>query len=128
MSTPGCPTTDLGSSLPVSVSGSTAGAANLAGGASCGGYGGSNAPDASFLYTAPVSGSYTIDTAGSAFDTVLYVRSTTCSGAELACNDDSGGTRQSRVTLTLAAGQRIVIVVDGYGAASGSFNLHINSP
>jgi hypothetical protein len=109
----------------VSVSGSTAGG-NLVGGASCGGFGGTNAPDASFLYTAPFAGSYTVDTAASSFDTVLYVRSNTCSGAELACNDDTGGTRQSRVTLSLAAGQRVVIVVDGYSTASGSFNLHIN--
>src|SRR6266404_5799060 len=45
-----CPGTNLGNSLPVSVSGTTAGAANLMTGASCGG-GGTNAPDATFLYT-----------------------------------------------------------------------------
>src|SRR5712691_3430929 len=81
-----CPGTNLGSTLPVSVGGSTAGAANLVGGASCGG-GGTNAPDASFLYTAPATGSYTIDTSGSSFDTILYARSSTCTGTELGCND-----------------------------------------
>src|SRR5262249_54016419 len=87
--TPACPATNLGSSLPVTVSGNTLGAPNLVGGASCGGGGGS-APDATFLYTAPIAGSYTMDTFGSGFDTVLYVRNATCSGTELACNDDSG--------------------------------------
>src|SRR6185295_10609593 len=111
--------------LPISVSGTTLGAANSVSGATCGG-GGTNAADASFLYTAPIAGSYTIDTFGSSFDTILYVRSSTCSGTQLACNDDSGGVVQSQVTLTLTVGQSIVIVVDGYSAASGSFNLHIN--
>src|SRR5262249_10235918 len=91
--TPGtsCPLTDLGNALPVSVSGSTAGAANLVGGASCGN-GGSTAPDATYRYTAPAAGTYVIDTFGSAFDTLLYVRADTCAGTQLACNDDSSGT------------------------------------
>src|SRR5437899_115849 len=84
-----CPGTNLGDAPAGSRGGSGAGAAHLMRGASCGGGGGINAPDATFLYTAPVTGSYTIDTAGSSFDTILSVRST-CAGSELACNDDSG--------------------------------------
>ena len=122
-----CPGTNLGNALPVSLSGTTVGAANSVGGATCGG-GGNSAPDASFLYTAPVSGSYTIDTFGSNFDTILYVRNGTCSGAQLVCGDDAGGTAQSQVTLTLTASQTIVIVIDGYGSAGGNYNLHINGP
>src|SRR5204863_110569 len=121
-----CPGTNLGSGVPVSFSGNTAGTANLISGASCGD-GGAYAPDATFLYKAPTAGSYTIDTLGSAFDTLLYVRNGTCSGGELACNDDSNGTRQSQVTVELVAGQSIVVVVDGYGTASGSYNLNITS-
>lgn len=122
--TPVCPETDLGSPPTVSVSGSTAGKANSVGGASCGG-GGNNAPDATFLYTAPLAGNYQMTTAGSFFDTILYVRNGTCSGTQLACNDDSNGTLQSRVVVTLAAGQSVVVVVDGFGTASGSFDLAI---
>ena len=122
---PVCPGTDLGSSVPVAVSGTTLGASNLMGGASCGGLGGSKAPDATFLFTAPSTSSYIIDTAGSSFDTVLFVRDVTCTGPELACNDDSFGTRQSQVAVPMVAGESVVIVVDGYSTASGTFNLHI---
>jgi hypothetical protein len=96
------------------------------GGASCG-MGGTSAPDATFLFTAPSTNLYTIDTFGSAFDTVLYVRDAACDGAELACNDDSLGTRQSQVTEPLTAGQSIVIVVDGYSTASGAFRLNVSA-
>src|SRR5262249_36625348 len=123
--TPSCPATDLGNSVPLTVSGSTVGAANTVGGASCGN-GGSDAPDATFLYTAPFPGSYSIDTFDSDFDTVLYVRAATCSGAELACNDDFNTMLQSQVTLPLAAGQQVVIVVDGFNMKGGNFTLHIN--
>src|SRR5262249_39481223 len=68
----GCGTV-LPSVDPYTVTGSTAGAPNLMTGASCGG-GGDGAPDATFVYTAPRTASYTFDTFGSAFDTILYVR------------------------------------------------------
>jgi hypothetical protein len=121
-----CPQTDLGSTVPTSYTGTTTGAQNLMGGASCGG-GGNNAPDASFLFTAPASGSYQIDTLGSAFDTVLYVRDGSCSGPQLACNDDGTGTLQSVVTVGLSAGQSVVIVVDGFSTRSGGFTLNIHA-
>jgi hypothetical protein len=64
-------------------------------------------------------------TLGSAYDTLLYVRAGDCTGAELACGDDSVTVQQSLVALPLAAGQRIAIVVDGSGTASGPFTLHV---
>jgi hypothetical protein len=121
---PACPQTALGNTVPIAYSGSTVGAQNLMGGASCGG-GGSSAPDVSFLFTAPATGSYQIDTLGSAFDTVLYVRTATCAGTQVACNDDANGTLQSRVTVPLSAGQSVVIVVDGYSTRSGAFTLNV---
>ncbi len=119
---PTCPGTDLGSTVPQTVTGSTAGLTSTltppcAGGA---------APDATFSFTAPASGTYNINTFGSAYDTVLYLNDGTCGGALLACNDDTGAL-QSDVTVPLTAGQTIVIVVDGYGIDSGSFTLNIAS-
>lgn len=119
-----CPQTNLGTALPVSVSGTTAGGSNELFG-SCGGF---SAPEATFRYTAPVTDSYVIDTYGSAFDTILYVLSGSCSASQLACDDDdlTSGVLQSKLTLSLNAGQIIVIVVDGFGGENGTFNLHIN--
>ncbi len=67
----------------------------------------------------------TLDTLGSNFDTVLYVRRSPCeSGPQIACNDDTSGTT-SRVTFTATAGVYYVFV-DGFGAeARGNFVLNV---
>lgn len=83
----------------------------------------STAPDMAYTWTAPSSGTYTFNTFGSSFDTVLEVRQYN-TGASLGCNDDSSGL-QSSVSTSLAAGQTVLVVVDGYGASSGSFQLNI---
>jgi hypothetical protein len=85
----------------------------------------SGAGDVTFEFTAPANGNYTFDTFGSAYDTALYVLDS-CGGLELGCNDDAGGTVQSRVQAPLTAGQTVIIVVDGYGAATGDFVLNVN--
>ena len=58
------------------------------------------------------------------FDTVLYVRAATCSGTQVACNDDAAGVAPgSSLTVTLDPGLYYV-VVDGHDAASlGAFTL-----
>jgi hypothetical protein len=122
--TPGCPLADLGDDEVIDADGSTDGRPSSLAGASCGG-GGAQAPDFSYRYTAPVTGSYAIDTFGSAFDTLLYVRPS-CSGPEIACNDDAGGSLQSQVVVALDRGEEIVIVVDGFGTARGAFNLNVS--
>ncbi len=127
---------NLGNPLSISVSGSTVCGSFLASGAVCGD-GGDNAPDATFLYAAPADGTYTIDTIGSDFDTLLSVRGSecagqpplcSCTGPQLACNDDivAGSNKQSRVSLSLFTGQLILIAVDGIGSASGNFTLNVN--
>jgi cysteine-rich repeat protein len=123
-----CPQNDLGNALPVSVSGSTVGAPSDMGGAGCGA-GGNSAPDVSYQWQAPAAGWYAIDTFGSDFDTILYLRDGGCFGPELACNDDPPGTfsSPSAVTVYLAAAQRVVVVVDGWSVASGNFVLNINA-
>ncbi len=119
-----CPDTDLGSATGSPVqTGSTVGAgADLTGSCSSGSAG---AEDLAFSWTAPSNGTYTFDTDGSIYDTVLYVLDGTCSGAEIACDDDSGAGTQSSITLNLSAGQTVIVVVDGYGGA-GDFVLNVN--
>ncbi|MBI1815781.1 MAG: hypothetical protein HYR72_12450 [Deltaproteobacteria bacterium] len=124
---PSCPAaTNLGSAIPAFASGTTTAQPNSLKGVCDGATDPLDAPDRSFLYTAPFSGTFLIDTVGSAFDTVLYVRDVNCLGAQLACNDDiGGGVHQSQVMVPLTSGQHIAIVVDGYKNANGNFNLHI---
>lgn len=66
-----------------------------------------------------------LDTDGSDFDTVLYVRADACGDAqaELACNDDELGI-QSQVALMATPGVTYYVVVDGYNR-SGEFVLNM---
>jgi len=102
--------------------GTTSGAGMEAG--TCGGDG---APEKSFLFVAPRSGTYTFDTIGSAFDTVLYLRDG--NGAQLACNDDIQGAVNalSRVSVTLSESQSISVFVDGFNGQGGAFVLRVNA-
>jgi len=95
--------------------------------ASCGNSSGS--PDVWYVFTAPSATSYTLDTFGSSFDTVLSLR-TECPRAdgrdeEIACNDDADGTLQSKLTRAMAAGESVWIRVSGFGGATGAYSLHV---
>ncbi|MCA9652425.1 MAG: PPC domain-containing protein [Myxococcales bacterium] len=115
-----CPDEDLGSQpLPFVVMGSTL-AADEASAGSCGGLGG---PDYSYEWTAPTDAVVRFDTAGSGFDTVLYLLEGSCLGPERVCNDDAGGTAAA-ASAYLLAGQTVEIVIDGTGAA-GDFMLTV---
>jgi len=117
--------TDLGNALPTAATGSTVGAASEQSLESCGS-GGLAAPEVVYRWTAPASGTYVVDSAGSQFDTILVVRDGDCNGRELACDDDGGSGVTSRLTVTLSAGQTIAIIVDGFENGSGAFGLNIN--
>jgi hypothetical protein len=72
-----------------------------------------------------------LDTAGTGFDTVLFVTDASGNAISAMCNDDAscstGGftsIRQSRVARILNAGTYYVSV-GGYNGATGSFALHI---
>jgi hypothetical protein len=67
----------------------------------------------------------TIDTVGSAFDTLLGVYTGTAVAAltTVATNDDANGTTQSSVAFSAAAGTTYRIAVDGYGGATGGVTL-----
>lgn len=85
------------------------------------------APDRGYLWAAPAAGTYTIDTIGSEFDTILYVRDECLSATSIACNDDieAGVMRQSTLEVTLTAGQEVVIIVDGWENEHGNFVVNI---
>jgi len=99
-----------------------------------------NAPERVFAWTPAFSGTATIqtcDAAGTAYDTVLYVRRGDCAGGtEVACNDDSPSCftsepsqhHGSRLTPTVIAGETYFIVVDGYATSSGAFSLSVVGP
>jgi hypothetical protein len=118
---PACPETALGSTSPQSISGTTIGAAAVMA-ATCGGAG----PEKTYSFTAPASGSYRFTTSSSG-DTVLYVRDGSCSGTQLACNDDDGVSVSSRVQVALTQGQTVVLVVDSYDGPA-PFTLSVAGP
>jgi hypothetical protein len=117
-----CPDQDLGNTVPQSTMGDNTGLVDDWV-SSCGDGGGE---DAMYQFTAMAAGSYTFDTIGSTFDTILTILDD-CAGPEIDCNDDIAmGNTDSTVTVDLAAGQTVIIVVDGYGAAVGGFTLNID--
>jgi cysteine-rich repeat protein len=62
-------------------------------------------------------------TVAAAFNTMLYVRQTDCTGTQVACNDDGPSGGGSSLTTTLNAGTYFVVVDGRDAAASGSFTL-----
>jgi hypothetical protein len=111
----------------VTVSGSNVGATIEAGEPPKAG----NAGGASvwWSWTAPASGSVTISTAGSTFDTILGIfTGASVSGlTAIAANDDSptGGTLTSKVTFNAVAGTKYAIGVDGFNGAKGNIVLSV---
>ncbi len=86
---------------------------------------GGRGPDAVLVLDLAEPALVHLDTFGSEFDTVLYVRVEDCaSGPQVACNDDTDGV-QSEVIFPAEPG-RYFIFLDGYGRFSmGDFVLHI---
>ena len=122
-----CGAIALGSESDVSISGSTANGVDHAGGASCGFTGGGNgAPDVVYEYVAPAAGIYDMRVQDAHFGAYLYVRATSCAAEEpeLGCDPGDGQT-DPQLTLTLAQGQRVAIVVDGENPRGGPFTLSV---
>lgn len=86
---------------------------------SCGGDG---SPDLVYQFTAPSDDYYRFTTAGSAFDTVLYLHAEQCGGDEVACDDDDGQLQTSEIIRPLLAGERVLVVADGK-SDEGSLSL-----
>jgi hypothetical protein len=117
-----CQDEDIGSTTgPAVTSGNTGGDDDDIDG-SCGGGGGN---DRVILFTAPADGSYTFDTFGSTYDTKLSLHFDCAS--EISCNDDAAGGVQSQLVINMTAGQRVMVVVDGYNGATGDWVLNITT-
>ena len=67
-----------------------------------------------------------VDTIGSPLDTVVGVRTATCNGADLQCNDDGAGSGDSLINLTnVGVGEYFIIVEDEFVANPGTYNLNV---
>jgi Leucine-rich repeat (LRR) protein len=83
-----------------------------------------------YTYTPANAGLLTVDTFGSDYDTQLAIwTGTRASLVYAGCNDDSSGVVQSKLVLTIVAGQTYYIEVAGY-ADSGAlvFNAVVTGP
>jgi len=79
-----------------------------------------------WTWTAPSSGTLTVTTQGSTFDTLLgiYTGSALQSLMRIGSNDDeSASVKTSRVTITVVAGTVCRIAVDGYRGGQGTIRL-----
>ncbi|MCA9609907.1 MAG: hypothetical protein KC619_30130 [Myxococcales bacterium] len=92
--------------------------------------GGGGSPEMAFRWTAPADGTYVFDTAGTPFDTVLFLQASCDAAAmSLGCNDDRSDTDlRSAVMATLTSGQEVLVVVEGFDTTSaGTFVVNINA-
>src|SRR6185295_10885484 len=130
----GCNACSAVATLPASGGtflGTTSGSSTLSG--SCGST--QSSGERVYRWIPSTSGTATIGTCGLSthYDTVVYLRSGTCTGSQVSCNDDSCATAESsslasRITASVTAGQSYFIVVDGYSGASGAFALNVQPP
>ena len=83
-----------------------------------------------WTWQAPKSGTVTISTAGSSFDTILaaYTGNSIGGLTLVQNNDDFGGNLTSQVSFFATSGTVYQIAVDGFGAASGSISLFLSEP
>lgn len=80
-------------------------------------------------WTAPATGTATISTVGSDYDTVLavYTGTTLANLTPIASNDDSGGLKASVVTIQAVLNTTYLIAVGGKNSAAGLTYLSIGS-
>lgn len=79
-----------------------------------------------FTFRAPSSGVLNLSTETSTFDTILgmYTGDSLTNLQEVASNDDAfQGSKFSFLSQQVTSNQTYFVVVDGYGAATGTFNL-----
>jgi hypothetical protein len=89
--------------------------------------GGSGAADVVYSLTWAYGASVTVSLQYSSYDTMLYVRSGSCTATDIICNDDYWGV-QSQVTFTAAAGVTYYVVIDGWSSYCGAYQMTVTSP
>jgi len=77
--------------------------------------------DAWFTFTLGSAATVHLDTIGSDYDTVLYVRTGSCTGTEAGCNDNAGFRTESALDLTLSAGTYYAVVDAASGTDEGTY-------
>ena len=82
-----------------------------------------------WTWTAPATGTITIDTLGSSFDTLLavYLGSSVSNLVAVASDDNSAGGGNARVTFQASAGTTYQIALDGAGGVSGNITLNFGA-
>jgi hypothetical protein len=70
--------------------------------------------------------SLVVNTDGSSYDTVLYMRANVCSAVDFDCDDDGGAGLQSQLDLTNVPAGVYYFIVDGFTSNSGAYNLNIS--
>lgn len=69
--------------------------------------------------------SLVVNTDGSSYDTVLYMRANACSDVDYDCDDDGGLGLQSQLDLTNVPSGVYYFIVDGFSSGSGTYNLSV---
>lgn len=87
----------------------------------------SNAPDMSFGWTAPNAGTFMFTTNGSNFDTVLRIALYDQPATVLGCINANAGSAGESLILSLPAGRRVLITIDGYASLCGRAVLNVSS-
>ena len=86
----------------------------------CGAAQSANANSVWYTLTAPDTGTVTVSSAGSTYDTVLTAYTGTCSAlAPVACNDDVNGGLQSAIGFAVSAGTTYFIEATQFGSPGG---------
>ena len=87
------------------------------------------APDHTMLWVAPSAGVWRFSTEGSGYDTALAAYAGCDADSALACDDDGGDLppTSSVLTLDLAAGDPVVVVVSGFSGSVGQWTLAIEA-
>jgi hypothetical protein len=89
----------------------------------------STSRDVWFRYRPQTSGVVVFDTCGSLFNTVLSVRSGSCTGSQITCNDNSSvcgaGSTNSRLQITAQAGNLYYVRLAGFNNAAGEYTFRV---
>ena len=93
---------------------------------------GGDAGEAVFYFVLSAPSKVHIDSSGTSFDSVVYVRTGACnSGKEIGCNDDDAGNHAGKLDFTILYPGKYYVFLDGFtvdvngGANEGPFQLNV---